>query len=98
MTQIRISNLSGSTPISIYVADIYGNNKSLVGQITGTTATIPDIIYEYPPNIFSGAPAIMLILTDSRNVEKRTILEGISGCTFNVIFESSGCTTSLLIN
>jgi len=98
MTQIRISNLTGSTPINIYVADIYGNNKNFVGQITGSTSIIPPIIYQYPPSIFNSAPSIMLILSDSRGVEKYKILEGTTGCTFNVLFELSGCTTQLIIN
>lgn len=98
MTQIRISNLSGTVPINIYVADVYGNNKSLIGQITGKTELSSPIIYQYPPSIFDEAPSIMLILSDSRNVEKYKILNGVSGCTFNVLLELSGCTTQLIIN
>lgn len=99
MTQIRISNLTGSTPINIYVADIYGNNKNYIGQITGTTTTpAPPTIYRYPPSLFDNAPSIMLILSDSKGVEKFKILDGITGCTFNVLFEMSGCTTQLIIS
>lgn len=97
MTQVRISNISGQTPIDIYVADVYGNNKSLVGQITGNTLAQP-LVYKYPPTIFDNAPSIMLILSDSQNNEKFKILNGVSGCTFNVLLEISGCTTQLIIN
>jgi hypothetical protein len=98
MTQIRISNLSGSTPINIYVADIYGNNKTFIGEITGNLNITPPIIYQYPPSIFDNAPSIMLILSDYRGIEKYKILDGVSGCTFNVLLELSGCTTQLIIN
>jgi hypothetical protein len=30
MTQIRIEAVTGPTPISVYVADVYGNNQSLL--------------------------------------------------------------------
>jgi hypothetical protein len=98
MTQIRILNITGTTPIDIYVADIYGNNRSFVGQITGGTTPAPPTIYQYPPSIFDMAPSIMLIMSDSTGVEKFKILDGVSGCTFNVIIEMSGCTTQLIIN
>jgi hypothetical protein len=99
MTQIRITNLTGSTPIDIYVADVYGNSRSYIGQITGNTTTLaPPTIYEYPSSLFDYAPSIMLILSDSTGVEKFKILDGVSGCTFNVIFEISGCTTQLIIS
>jgi hypothetical protein len=98
MTQIRISNLTGSTPINVYVADIYGNNRSFVGQITGGTIPTPPTIYQYPPSLFDMAPSIMLIMSDSRGVEKFKILDGVSGCTFNIILEMSGCTTQLIIS
>ena len=98
MNQIRITNVTGSTPINIYVADIYGNNKTYVGQITGSTDNIPPDVYNYPPSLFDDAPSIMLIMVDSNGVEKSKILEGISGCTFNVVFEMVGCTTQLIIS
>ena len=39
MTQVRITEISGGTyPINVYIADVYGNNQSLLGTIaTGTT-------------------------------------------------------------
>jgi hypothetical protein len=98
MTQVRITNVTGSTPIDIYVADIYGNNKTYVGQITGSTDNIPPDDYSYPPSLFDYSPSIMLIMVDSNGVEKSKMIEGVSGCTFNVVFEMAGCTTQLIIN
>jgi hypothetical protein len=95
MTQIRITNLVGQTPISVYVADVYGNNKTFIGTITDIPTTM---IYEYPPSLFDGAPSIMLILQDANGTEKFQILDGVTGCTFNVYFEMVGCTTNMIIN
>jgi len=34
MTQVRITDISGGTyPINVYIADVYGNNQSLLGDI-----------------------------------------------------------------
>ena len=34
MTQVRIDEISGGTyPVSVYIADVYGNNRSLLGVI-----------------------------------------------------------------
>ena len=74
MTQIRIEAVSGTTPINVYVADIYGNNQSLIGTITNT-GVIPPAARFYPPSLFNTAPAIMVKLIDANGCEKFDILD-----------------------
>ena len=69
MTQIRIEAVSGATPINVYVADVYGNNQSLIGTITNT-GVIPPAARFYPPSLFNTAPAIMVKLIDANGCEK----------------------------
>lgn len=72
MTQISITGVTGSSlPIDVYVADYYGNNKTYLGQITGST---PPTVYEYPPSLFDTIPTIMLILSGSDGCEKFKII------------------------
>ena len=34
MTQVRIDEISGGTyPVSVYISDVYGNNRNLLGVI-----------------------------------------------------------------
>lgn len=99
MTQIRITNIEGKAPISIYVSDIFGNDKTLIGEITGTTTNpAPPVIYQYPPSSFDGATSILLTLEDSYGNEKSKLLTGTYGCSFNVIFEMVDCTSEFIIN
>jgi hypothetical protein len=99
MTQVRITYVIGEPPISVYVSDIYGNNKSLIGVITGGTANpVPPVVYQNPPTIFNGSPSILLTMEDTYGNEKSKILSGTYGCTFNVIFEMVGCTSEFIIN
>ena len=76
MTQVRITEISGGTyPISIYIADVYGNNNTLLGTIS--SGPVPPVV-EYNtviPSIFQTAPQIMLTLTDSNDCQVFKILE-----------------------
>lgn len=37
MTQVRITNISGGTsPVDVYISDVYGNNKYLIGLINSS--------------------------------------------------------------
>jgi hypothetical protein len=69
MNQIRIEAVSGAVPISVYVADVYGNNQSLLGTITNT-GVIPPAERFYPPSLFNTAPAVMVIMVDNDGCEK----------------------------
>lgn len=37
MTRIEFTDVSGTTPIDVYVADFRGDNRAYLGQITGAT-------------------------------------------------------------
>jgi hypothetical protein len=83
MTQIRIEAVSGTTPISVYVSDIYGNNQTLIGTITNT-GVIPPAARFYPPSLFDSAPQIMLTLIDNNGCQKFQILDCSFGCGFTI--------------
>ena len=88
MTQVRITEISGSTyPINVFIADVYGNNSTLLGTIE--TGPVPPTI-EYNttiPAIFQTAPQIMLTLTDANNCSIFKLLDCTFGCAFQIIFE-----------
>lgn len=96
MTQLRITEVTGATPIQVYVADYYGNNKFLVGTITGPTLTpVPPVVTLFPPSIFNTAPAIMLILVDANGCEKFKILDCTFGCAFNITITQADCVVNI---
>ena len=88
MTQVRITEISGSTyPINVFIADVYGNNSTLLGTIE--TGPVPPTL-EYNttiPSIFQTAPQIMLTLTDANNCSIFKLLDCTFGCAFQIIFE-----------
>ena len=53
MGRIEITSITGSTPISVYVSDAFGNYETLIGTIG---AAVPPTEYFYPPSIFNTAP------------------------------------------
>jgi hypothetical protein len=75
MVQVEITNIAGATyPIQVYVADVYGNNQTLIDTIS--SGPVPPI-QEYSsviPAIFQTAPEIMLKLVDANNCEVFEIL------------------------
>ena len=71
MTQIVITGVTGSTPITVYLADVYGNNRVFLGTIT---TGVPPTIEFTPSALFNNAPAVMLILVDRNGCEKFKIL------------------------
>jgi hypothetical protein len=74
MNQIVINYIVGGTfPINVYVADIYGNNKSLIGTVS--SAVPPQVFFDVTiPPIFDGSTQLMLILEDINNCEIFKIL------------------------
>ena len=75
MTQVRITDISGGTyPINVYIADVYGNHQTFLGQIN--PGPVPPVV-EYNtiiPAIFETAPEIMLLLVDANNCQVFKIL------------------------
>lgn len=96
MNQIRIEAVSGVTPISVFVADVYGNFRTLLGTITNTSV-IPPAKRFFPPNFFLTAPAIMIILIDSSGCEKFQILDCIEGCGFDMKVELESCVVNIVV-
>ena len=96
MTQIRISLVSGNVPISVFVANVYGDNQTLIGTISNTGAIPPDANF-YPPALFNSAEQIMLTLVDSEGCEKFEILDCTFGCAFVISVEAIDCTFTMTI-
>lgn len=75
MSKIQVNIIDGATyPVSIYISDIYGNNKTFVGTVT--SGPVPPIIdFTNLPPIFNTAPAVMITMVDSSLCEKVEIIE-----------------------
>jgi hypothetical protein len=98
MTQIRITEISGGTfPISVYISDVYGNNKFLIGTIN--EGPVPPVVTynSVIPSIFNTAPEIMLTLLDNNGCEIFKLLDCTFGCAFNIIIEMIPFTVNLII-
>jgi hypothetical protein len=96
MTQVRITEISGGTyPIQVYIADIYGNNSTLIGTIS-TGPVPPTVKYNTViPSIFQNAPQIMLTLVDSNNCSVFKILDCTFGCDFQITIELASCVVNI---
>jgi hypothetical protein len=98
MTQVRITDISGGTyPINVYIADVYGNNQTLLGVIN--PGPVPPVV-EYNtviPSIFETAPEIMLLLVDANNCQVFKILQCTFGCTFQITIEMASCIVDINI-
>jgi hypothetical protein len=97
MTQVRIESVSGAVPILVYVADVYGNNQSLIGTITNT-GVIPPAARFFPPSLFNSAPAIMLKLVDDNGCEKFEILDCTFGCGFDISVQLASCVVNITLS
>jgi hypothetical protein len=98
MTQVRITDISGSTayPFSVYISDVYGNYQTLIGTIS---SAVPPTVYfnTVIPSIFNTAPQIMLTLVDANNCSIFKILDCTFGCTFQITIEMANCTVDINI-
>jgi hypothetical protein len=92
MTQVRITDISGGTyTINVYIADVYGNHQTFLGQIN--PGPVPPVI-EYNttiPAIFETAPEIMILLVDANGCQIFKILQCTFGCTFQITIEMASC-------
>jgi hypothetical protein len=96
MTQIRIEAVTGATPISVYVADVYGNYQSLLGTITNT-GVIPPAERFFPPSLFNTAPAVMVKMIDNNGCEKFEIIDCSFGCGFDISVTLSDCIVTISV-
>lgn len=99
MVQVRLDFISGATyPVSVYIADVYGNNKSLLGTIN-VGPVPPEVRYNsVVPAIFQTAPQIMLILEDASGCSVFKILDCIFGCAFNITVQLVDCIVNISIS
>jgi len=99
MRQIRIEMISGGTfPVKVYLADIYGNNKTFLGEIDPGPVP-PAVKYNsIIPPLFVNAPAVMLIMEDSNGCELFKILECTFGCAFEITISLEECLFYFNIN
>lgn len=98
MTQVRITEISGGTyPINVYISDVYGNNKFLIGTII--SGTVPPVVTYNTiiPQIFNTAPEIMLTLLDDNGCEIIKILDCTFGCAFTISIEMVSCVVDMVI-
>ena len=96
MTQVRITEISGSTayPFSVYISDVYGNYQTLIGTIS--SAVPPTVEYNTViPSIFNTAPEIMLKLVDANDCEVFKILQCTFGCSFQITIELASCVVNM---
>jgi hypothetical protein len=97
MTQIRIEAVTGTTPINVYISDVYGNNESLIGTITDT-GLIPPAALFYPPSLFNNAPAVMVTMIDNLGCKKFQIIDCTDGCGFDISVEIASCTYTISVS
>jgi hypothetical protein len=97
MTQIRIEAVTGTTPINVYISDVYGNNESLIGTITDT-GLIPPAALFYPPSLFNNAPAVMVTMVDNLGCKKFQIIDCTDGCGFDISVEIASCTYTISVS
>ena len=98
MVQVRIESISGATyPISVFIADYYGNNQTLIGTISSGPVP-PQVNYNTSiPSLFYTAPQIMLILRDATGCETFQLLDCTFGCTFQITIQESSCVVDIII-
>lgn len=99
MVQVRLDFISGASyPVSVSIADVYGNNEFLLGTIS-TGPVPPQISYNSViPAIFQTAPQIMLILRDSSGCQTFKILDCTFGCAFDITISLVTCVLNISIS
>jgi hypothetical protein len=99
MVQVRIEGITGVIyPISVFIADYYGNNQTLIGTISSGPVP-PQVSYNTSiPSLFYTAPQIMLILRDSAGCETFQLLDCTFGCTFQITIQEANCVVNISID
>jgi hypothetical protein len=98
MVQVRIEGITGAIyPISVFIADYYGNNQTLIGTISSGPVP-PQVDFNTSiPSLFYTAPQIMLILRDSAGCETFQLLDCTFGCTFQITIQEVNCVVDISI-
>lgn len=88
MNQIRIQGITGGTfPITVYIADSFGNNRYQLAIIDPGPVPPPVTYNTIIPDLFDGVPQIMLILVDANGCERFEILPCTFGCSFEITID-----------
>lgn len=66
MTRLEILEITGVTPINVYVSDYYGNSKTYLGTIN---SPVPPTVFYDLPELFDGVPMVKLIISDNGGCE-----------------------------
>lgn len=64
--QITITSYTGTTPVDVYVADTYGNNRAYVGQITA--AVPPNVTFSLPSG-YTTVPMVSIVMVENGGCE-----------------------------
>ena len=98
MVQVRIDLITGATyPADVYIADVYGNNKTLIGTINPGPVP-PTVSYNSViPSIFNSAPQVMLIIQDAIGCEVFKLLDCTFGCAFEITVQASDCVVDITV-
>jgi hypothetical protein len=94
MGRIEIVNVTGTTPITMYVSDVYNINVINIGTITDS---VPPSQSFYLPNIFNTSPAILLTLIDINGCELTKFLSCREGCAFEIIVNNNTCLINITV-
>lgn len=86
-SKLYITSITGTAPFTFYVCSIDLNNCYFIGS--GSTAT-PTLTFMLP-QIFSGAPQIILKMIDSLGCEIIKLLDCNFSCPFDVIINTVEC-------
>jgi len=74
MKQVVVTEISGGTsPINVFISDIYGNNETFLGVINGTVP--PEVEFNTViPTIFQTANEILLKMVDDNGCQVFKVL------------------------
>lgn len=64
--QITITSYTGSTPVDVYVADTYGNNRAYVGQINSSVP--PSVTFSLPTG-YTTVPMVSIVMVETNGCE-----------------------------
>lgn len=93
--------ISGGTyPITVSIADVYGNNLTNIATISSGPVPPTQTFNSGNttiPAIFNNAPQIMLLLTDANNCQVFKILDCTFGCSFEITVNLVSCIVDINI-
>ena len=98
MGKLKIGNITGTPPYSVYISDQYGNNKTFIATIN--TNVPPQQQFNLPP-IFEGIGKILLYISDSSGCDYCNLFKLLDcrfGCAFEVVVEAVGCNFEIKID